>query len=143
MHEKFALPLMRANAQYSVCPFGRNGWGNIRLLALDGTLRWRQASRLWFGCALLFFSITGAAHSQGSRDDQLEAEFIYKFAEFTTWPERAFASPNSPLIIDILGNDSVGNILGRTIRGETIGGRRLIVERYRRAEEVKTCHILF
>jgi hypothetical protein len=33
--------------------------------------------------------------------------------------------------------------LEETVRGETIQGRPLAVEHYRRADEIKTCHILF
>lgn len=117
-----APPLMRANGQYALFAFGHG--------------------RLWFGCALLVFSLGAAAQSQGSQD-QLEAECICKFAEFTTWPENAFATSKSPLVIDILDDDALGRVLEKTVRGETVGGRHLVIERYQRAEEIKTCHILF
>lgn len=102
-----------------------------------------RASRLWCGCALLCFSLGAAAQSQSLREDKLEAEFISKFAEFTTWPQSAFASPNSPIVIDVLGDDPLGRALDKIVRDETVAGRHLVVERYQRAEEVKTCHILF
>jgi len=142
MQEKFALSLMRASIPYALFASGR-GWGNIWLSAREAGFPWTRTGRCWLGCALLCFSLSSAAQSQGSREDQLEAEFIYKVAEFTTWPQGAFANSNSPLVIDVLGDDPLGHALDKTVRGETAGGRRLIVEWYGRAEEVKTCHILF
>lgn len=133
---------MRAKPQYALFAFDPGRGGNW-LLVLDPKSRWVRAGYLWFGCALLCFSLSVAAQSQGSREDQLEAEVIYKFAEFTTWPESAFAASNSPLVIDVLDDEPMGRILDKTVRGKMIGGRRLLVERFQRAEEVKTCHILF
>lgn len=134
-------PLARANVQYALFASGHS-WENMWLLSLDVGLRSARAGRLWFGCAILCFSLGAPAQSQGSRD-QLEAECICKFAEFTTWPQKAFAASNSPLVIDILDDDPLGRVLDKTVRDETVGGRHLVVGSYRRAEEVKTCHILF
>src|SRR6185503_17538622 len=39
--------------------------------------------------------------------------------------------------------DPFGTVLEDTVRGEKVQGRRLMVERYQRAEEIRTCHILF
>jgi hypothetical protein len=94
--------------------------------------------------ALLVFCLGGlAAQAQVSREYQLKAVFLFNFAQFTEWPDSAFATDKSPIIIAIVGNDPFGPALRETVRGETVQGRPLAVEHYLRADEVKTCHILF
>ena len=99
---------------------------------------------LTFLYALIAFALGNlAAQAQVSREYQLKAVFLYNFAQFTEWPEDAFADEKSPITIGVLGTDPFGPALNDTIRGETVRGRPLVVEHYRRADEIKTCHILF
>ena len=97
-----------------------------------------------FLCALLIFALGNlASHAQASREYQLKAVFLYNFAQFTDWPEDAFPDDKSPLIIGVLGTDPFAQVLNDTIRNETVRGRPLVVAHYKRADEIKACHILF
>ena len=78
-----------------------------------------------------------------SSEYQLKAVFLFNFAQFVEWPENAFANSNAPIVIGVLGTDPFGSILDETVRDERIGGRPLIIQRYRRMEEIGICHILF
>jgi hypothetical protein len=93
----------------------------------------------WFAFGLS----VSTARAEVSREYELKAAFLFNFAQFTQWPTNAFAGPDKPLVIGILGLDPFGSALEDIVRGETIQGRRLVVERYRRVEEIQTCHILF
>jgi len=94
--------------------------------------------------ALPCFSIFAAElQSAISREYQVKAVFLYNFAQFVEWPADAFARTNSPLVIGVLGDDPFGAYLDETVRNEQVGERRMAVERYRRWEEIKSCHILF
>lgn len=84
-----------------------------------------------------------AAPSPSSREYQLKAVFLFNFAQFTEWPTNTFATSNAPIVIGVMGIDPFGGILDETVRGETINGRPLVIERYRRVEEIGTCHILY
>lgn len=75
--------------------------------------------------------------------NQVKAVFLYNFAQFVDWPETAFAGPESPLVIGILGEDPFGSYLDETVRGERVRGRPLVVRRFRLIEDVGKCHILF
>ena len=99
--------------------------------------------RLLMICALLFLVFSVSAQAQPSREYQLKAVFLYNFAQFTDWPESAFADTNSPLVIGILGADPFGRTLDETIKDETVRGHPLVIQHYQRAEEAKTCDILF
>lgn len=74
---------------------------------------------------------------------QIKAVFLFNFAQFVEWPAKAFPQEQSPLIIGILGEDPFGSFLDDTVRGEKAQNRPLIIQRFRRVEEIKSCHVLF
>ena len=78
-----------------------------------------------------------------SAEYQLKAVFLFNFAQFLAWPQGAFQSPQSPIVIGVLGDDPFGPYLDRVVQGEKIGDRPLVVRRYRRAEDAAECNILF
>jgi hypothetical protein len=92
-------------------------------------------------CVIGSFAFDG--REQAFREYDLKAVFLYNFTQFVEWPPRAFPDSSTPLVIGILGADPFGKILDEVVRGEVIRNRKLIVQRYARPEEVKTCHVLF
>ena len=108
---------------------------------LSGTL----ARALWSlaaGAAVLTARPADAQTVRASASE-VEAVFLFNFAQFVDWPAEAFPDPQAPLVIGILGKDPFGSFLDETVRGETVRGRTFRIDRYRRVEEVKDCHILF
>jgi hypothetical protein len=83
------------------------------------------------------------AQASASPEYQLKAVFLFNFAQFVEWPASAFAGPDTPLVIGVLGQDPFGSYLDETVRGETVNGRPFQVRRYRGVDEIGTCHILF
>ena len=106
-----------------------------------GQRGWRAGS-LFLLLAVLQFG-GGARAAEPSREYQLKAVFLFNFAQFAEWPPESFADKDAPLVIGILGADPFGNFLTEMVRDEVVRGRRLVVERYQKLEEIKTCHILF
>lgn len=84
-----------------------------------------------------------SAAAPPSSEHQLEAVFLFNFAQFVEWPARTFSQPHAPLVIGVLGDDPFGSYLDDIVRGEKIEGRALTVIRFRRIEEVRDCHILY
>lgn len=74
---------------------------------------------------------------------EVKAAFLYNFAKFVEWPSTAFPGPDSPMIIGVLGEDPFGKELDLTVAGKLVQGRPLQVRRWRRIENVESCHILF
>jgi hypothetical protein len=74
---------------------------------------------------------------------QVKAVFLFNFSQFVDWPPAVFASPRSPITICVLGHDPFGAALDDIVQGEVVNGRPLEVQRYRRVEELGSCHILF
>jgi hypothetical protein len=74
---------------------------------------------------------------------EIKATFLFNFAQFVEWPAGSFADPQAPLVIGVLGDDPFDTVLDAVVRGEVIKNRPLVVTRFRRAEDVGACHILF
>ena len=83
------------------------------------------------------------ARAETTPEYQVKAVFLFNFAQFVEWPAAAFTDAKAPLVIGVLGEDPFGTHLDDVVRGETVGGRRLVVQRHERAEDAVGCHILF
>lgn len=89
-------------------------------------------------------SVEELEHAQAASPQyQIKAVFLYNFAQFVDWPAKAFPDPQSPLVIGVLGDDPFGSYLDETVRGEKVSGRSLVVQRFHRIAEIRTCHVLF
>lgn len=101
-------------------------------------------ARVWL---MVVVSLLGArlnaAEIGPTREFQVKAVFLYNFAQFVEWPASSFESPESPLVIGILGLDPFGEILDEMVKGERVNGRPLAVKRYRSVGDIDQCHILF
>jgi YfiR/HmsC-like len=86
------------------------------------------------------------AHAQDSSVSSeylIKAGFIYNFANLVQWPANAFAQPDSPIVIGILGEDPFGTVLDRVLAGKRVNGRVFLVKRLKAVVDLKECHILF
>lgn len=95
--------------------------------------------------ALMWLALPASVPAQRAPFDEREvkAVFLFNFVQFIDWPEEAFSGPDAPVVIGILGTDPFGRLLDDVVRGETVKGRQLTVERFRRVEDIKSCHVLF
>ena len=101
-------------------------------------VRWLVASVF-----LLLSGLKLSAQTPTSPEYQVKAVFLFNFAQFVDWPQKAFPEAQTPLVIGVLGEDPFGTYLDETVRGEKVKDRPLVVQRYRRVGEIKTCHVLF
>lgn len=88
------------------------------------------------------------AHPAQSRAEapteyQIKAAFLFNFAKFVEWPERAFARADSPIVIGVLGDDPFGADLDRLVRGKRIENRTLVVRRFQDVDQAGGAHVLF
>ena len=74
---------------------------------------------------------------------ELKAAFLSRFAEFVTWPGKAFSSPGAPIIIGVMGDDPFGGALEREVKGKTVSDRKVVIRRVRSTDDLKNCHIAF
>jgi hypothetical protein len=104
-----------------------------------------SAGTWWVACGLLLLvgGPTASAQPEVSREYQIKAVFLFNFAQFVEWPPAAFAGASSPIVIGVLGENPFGAYLDETVWEEKVDNRPLEIKRYRRVEEIKTCHVLF
>ncbi|MBC8873067.1 MAG: YfiR family protein [Planctomycetes bacterium] len=92
------------------------------------------------------FAETPAAHGQGQvvdREYVLKAVYLYRFATYIRWPDKAFADANSPFVIAVFGPDPVGDGLREIAAQKKIGERKIVVRHFEQPGDVRDCHILF
>ena len=73
---------------------------------------------------------------------QVKAAYILNFVNLTQWPPAALGPPSSPLRICLSGSDKFQGVLESTVRGESVMGHPLVVERLAR-DTAQACHVLF
>lgn len=104
-------------------------------------------ARRAIGLLALVILLGAGAGPAGAREASLEypvkAAFLYKFGSFVIWPAPAFSGPGAPLVVCVVGRDPFGALLDRTVRGQTIDGRSVVVRRFSTAQAGEPCHIAF
>jgi hypothetical protein len=95
------------------------------------------------GASVLSGALILPVQSAPAAEYQVKAVFLFNFAQFVEWPASAFPQGQTSLVIGVLGQDPFGSYLDDTVRGERVNNRPLTVRRYRRLEEIQTCHVLF
>jgi hypothetical protein len=84
-----------------------------------------------------------AADQPQSLEFPVKATYLYKFAPFVEWPADAFASPQSPVVMCVVGADPFGPVLDRAVAGERIRERPIVVRRLSAADRNAGCHIMY
>jgi hypothetical protein len=104
------------------------------------------AATVW---TLTFAGNTSRAEAQSDGDSEvnreytIKAAYLYQFGRYVQWPPNAFADPQSPLVIGILGQAPFGNVLDEIARAKRIDGRPVVIRKLTSMTEYKPCHILF
>ncbi len=76
----------------------------------------------------------------------VKAAYLLNFTRLVQWPTWAFSSPQSPMIIGVVGRDPFSGGLGTALRGQkAAGGREIEVRSVSAsdAESLQRCHAIF
>lgn len=108
----------------------------------SSTNGWRKAL-LTLG--LVFFAQRAClAQAQGlSVEAAIKATYLYKIAAFVEWPADTFATPASPVVICVIGEDPFEGLLDRAILGQTIEQRPIELRRRRTTNGGSECHVAY
>lgn len=99
---------------------------------------WRRSKLLSRLAALAFVLPAAAGWPDTADEDELKAAYIYRFAQFTTWPD----SPAGEFNFCIQGDHAVGDGL-RKLQGKTVQNAPVSVVRVDSVEAANACHVLF
>lgn len=89
-----------------------------------------------------FFPFFCKGNAATSREYAIKAVLLYRLVYYVQWPDDAFATPDAPIIIGILGESPFGNEPAKWPK-KKIGGREVQLNYYTSPTNVDACHILF
>lgn len=94
--------------------------------------------------AMLFAGLVGVEASSYAQtaEEVVKAQFVYRFTSFAQWPAQAFQSPQSPIVLCVVGDDRFAGTLSRAAAGQRIGGRTFEVRRVR-ADQARRYHVVY
>lgn len=101
----------------------------------------RLPLRLWSALAMFCFSLGAVAQSVG--EQQVKAAFVYNFIRFVEWPAHRFAAPDQPILVGVLGSDSMVTSLKALVADRRIGARPIAVAPVGTLVEGELPHVLF
>ncbi len=73
---------------------------------------------------------------------RIEAAFVYNLAKFVTWPEAAFSSPRSPLVLAVFDPEMYA-AASDMLSGRKVQGRPLEIRQISRPDQLAGAHLLF
>src|SRR5881628_651940 len=89
---------------------------------------------------LLRGPVGGHAQTSAFNENEVKAVFLLNFTQFVQWPPQVFPDAQKPITIGILGKDPFGKLLEEIVRDEVVNKRKLVIQHYRRVEEITSCH---
>ncbi|GIV03166.1 MAG: hypothetical protein KatS3mg015_1996 [Fimbriimonadales bacterium] len=95
--------------------------------------------------SLLLAAVAGFAVLAPAQTDEakLKAEFLVRFAAYTSWPTRAFAADSSPVVIGIWKDLTFAKTVIQVRGDRTAGGRPIVVKTITSYSEASEAHLLF
>jgi hypothetical protein len=91
---------------------------------------------------LAWANLAGGA-DEVSLEYKVKAAFLLNFTKFIEWPQSAFADPEAPFGMCVLGKDPFGQALDAVAEGETVQGHKLIVRRLTELPTAQNCQLLY
>jgi hypothetical protein len=97
----------------------------------------------WCLLALIGLLEPCSALAEPASEYQVKAAFLFNFAKFVKWPERALPDGSTSFDICVLGDHTVAPAVEDTISGKTLRDKRIVVKHLADPETAKSCQILF
>lgn len=88
-------------------------------------------------------SVPSLAEASAPTESEVKAAYLYNFGRFVEWPARARAAKGESFKICVLGEVPFRAVLYKTVGGETIDGKPVVVKSLSAVQEAGDCHILF
>lgn len=76
-------------------------------------------------------------------EQRVKAAFLYRFTEFVTWPETAYARPDSPFVMVVAGPEGVADNLRTITTGRSVAGRVIEVRRIGAGDNIPPSQVVY
>ena len=96
------------------------------------------AAAFWATSQSLF-----AAADSTSLEHKVKSAYLYNFAGYVEWPSSAFANPQSPIRVGIVGAEPIAAELAQIATGRTVHGRSISVQQLTHKDSLSGFHIVF
>ncbi len=73
----------------------------------------------------------------------VKAALLFNIAKYVDWPRDAFAGPNDPIVIGVLGDDPFGDLLDQLVHGRSVNGHPITIRRADGIAELDGVHLVF
>lgn len=101
----------------------------------------RQCS--WVVVFMGWLCCPAPAAAQISREAELKVAYLYNIARYTEYPASAFANPQAPFVIGVVGSSALDDHLKTLARTKTLNNRPIVIQRFDKVENITPCHMLF
>jgi hypothetical protein len=91
---------------------------------------------------LLLLAVPLLAAAQ-ALEHEVKAAYLFRFLAFIEWPESAFARPDSPIVIGVMGAEDVLEELRAIVPGRVVQGRPVAAVRWREGGSLAGIHLLY
>jgi hypothetical protein len=90
-------------------------------------------------------ALPAAAQGEAERalEQRVKAAFLFRFTEFVTWPESAYARPDSPFVMVIAGSEGIAENLRNVTAGRSVAGRAVEVRRVGAADAIPPAQLVY
>jgi len=93
--------------------------------------------------ALAWISASPTQASASARETLLKAEFVYRFASMTKWPETALPSSDEPFRIGVIGDDEFARALESAVEGKRLDDRSIQIEVLAGTPSKPCCQVVY
>jgi YfiR/HmsC-like len=84
-----------------------------------------------------------AADPQTLTEYQIKAGFFFNFTRFVDWPESAFVTASSPILVCVLGETPLTDLVTDVALGKVVNGRAVSLRRVKASDDLRLCNLLF
>lgn len=84
-----------------------------------------------------------AAWAQPSGESMLKAAFLYNFAKFVEWPEKALPNEAETFTICVIGDERMMQAVSLTLQDKQVQGRMVVTRPLHSLNEASACQVLF
>lgn len=96
------------------------------------------------GLALAVAAMPASARAGGDAlEYRVKAEFVERFTRFIEWPPTAFAGPDAPFVLCVVGRTPVTGFLEALAQSRRIKDRRVELRRLAPNADLSGCHLVF
>jgi hypothetical protein len=112
---------------------------------LEGGDRRLPGSGPCIGRAVVWLLMIGctALNAEATKEQQLKAALLFNFTKFVEWSPASFPTPDSPLVIGVLGSNPFADEMENVAKNRNVNGHKISVKRLQGAAGARGVHLLF